>query len=100
MNKEHTFICGERIDPEIINEFINDGKKINKLLKDIEEVKGKPPLGVAPCRVVAYARISALAEAIERQLNDIKPDVSLIKRWANEIENQCDLIEYDGYFDE
>ena len=57
MNKEHTFICGERIDPEIINEFINDGKKINKLLKDIEanaytlgDILNHPTKAIRQCR--------------------------------------------------
>lgn len=60
----------------------------------------KPPLGVIPCYLAAEKRIIDLADAIKRQLKAEKPDYDLIKRWANEIENQCDLIDYDRCFDE
>jgi len=60
----------------------------------------KPPLGVIPCQIAAENRISDLTDGIKRQIKSEKPNYDLIKRWANEIENQCDVIEYDRNWDE
>lgn len=67
--------------------------------KKNEEIK-KPPLGVMPCQIAAENRISALTDGIKRQLKSEKPNYDLIKRWANEIKNQCDVIECDRNWDE
>ena len=66
--------------------------------KDAENKK--PPLGVMPCQIAAENRISDLTDGIKRQIKSEKPNYDLIKRWANEIENQCDVIEYDRSWDE
>ena len=62
------------------------------------EIK-KPPLGVMPCWLYAETRIRDLAGAITRQLDAEKVDLHTIKQWANEIMNQCELIERDKNLD-
>lgn len=61
----------------------------------------KPPLGVKPCVIAAEERISELAGAIKRQVTSTTtPNLDLVRRWANEITNQCDIVEYDNDFAE
>lgn len=52
----------------------------------------KPALGIAPYYIVAEIRIKNLTGAIQRQFEQ-KPDIKLIKKWAKEIEMQCEVIE-------
>lgn len=53
----------------------------------------RPLIGIAPYFVVSWKRIISLAEAIEKygrgDIGATKP----IKRWAQEIIAQCELIE-------
>lgn len=61
----------------------------------------KPALGVKPCVIAAEERISELAGAIKRQVTSTTiPDLDLVRRWASEITNQCDIVEYDNGFAE
>ena len=60
----------------------------------------KPALGVIPCYIAAEKRIADLADGIKRQLTEEKPNYDLIKRWADEIGNQCDVVEYDRAWNE
>lgn len=52
----------------------------------------KPPLGACPCDMVAFERIKVLADAISRYANEGYSYKS-IEKWANEILDQCKLIE-------
>lgn len=52
----------------------------------------KPILGVKPCYIASYSRITDLAEAIVRHSNECERQ-DLIKMWAKEIVAQCDLLE-------
>ncbi len=52
---------------------------------------GKPPLGVAPFYIPAEARIKELARAIDR--NAEVGVTECIAQWAQEIIEQCRLIE-------
>ena len=52
---------------------------------------GKPPLGVAPFYIPAEARIKELAQAIESSAKIGTTDC--IMTWAQEIIEQCKLIE-------
>lgn len=52
----------------------------------------QPVLGVAPYYIVAEIRIKNLTGAIQRQFEQ-KPDLKLIKKWAQEIVIQCEVIE-------
>ena len=61
--------------------------------ESVEELLKKT---VKPCKVVAFARISELADGINRQLASKNPDVNLIYRWADEIRNQCDIVIFDS----
>lgn len=61
-----------------------------------ENIK-KPPLGARPNWVVAYPRITELAEAIERYSKELD-GADLIKYWAKEIVAQCDIILSKGDF--
>lgn len=53
----------------------------------------KPPIGTVPYYLVAQSRISSLANAIDRYAMKTVGETRLIKKWANEIIAQCDLIE-------
>jgi len=53
----------------------------------------KPVLGIAPYYIVAEIRIKNLAQTILRQFEQGKPDLKQIKRWAKEIELQCEVID-------
>lgn len=55
----------------------------------------KPPLGIKPAWLAAQCRIQELSEAIIRQIEDIKPNTDLIRKWAYEIISQSDLYEED-----
>lgn len=61
------------------------------------EIKGKPPIGVAPYYVTCRFRIKELAQAIARSaVNNPagkQNDIPTMKLWAKEIIEQCDLIE-------
>ena len=52
----------------------------------------KPPLGVKPGWIVAWNRIGDLADAIERQYESSNGDVELVRKFAEEIEMQCQII--------
>lgn len=52
----------------------------------------KPPLGVKPYWMVAWSRISDLAEAIERQYEDASGNAELVELWAREIILQCQIL--------
>ena len=54
----------------------------------------KPPLGARPYWVAAKERINELCEAIIRA--DPSQNYSSIRKWAEEIIQQCDLIEWLG----
>ena len=61
----------------------------------------KPALGIKPCRIAAAERIAELSDAIKRQITSTTtPNYDAIKRWANEIMNQCDVVEFDNGFDD
>lgn len=54
--------------------------------------QSKPPLGVKPYWMVAWSRISDLAEAIERQYEDESGNAGLVQLWAWEIILQCQIL--------
>ena len=54
--------------------------------------QSKPPLGVKPYWMVAWSRISDLAEAIERQYEDESGNAGLVQLWAWEIVLQCQIL--------
>jgi len=54
--------------------------------------QSKPPLGVKPYWMVAWSRISDLAEAIERQYEDANGNAELVELWAREIVLQCQIL--------
>lgn len=57
-----------------------------------EHQLSKPPLGVKPYWMVAWSRISDLAEAIERQYEDENGNTELVELWAREIILQCQIL--------
>ena len=57
--------------------------------------ENKPALGIKPAWLAAQCRIQELSEAIIRQIEDIKPNTNLIRKWAYEIISQTDLYEED-----
>lgn len=90
--------CGEReiITWAMTEEYVPHAVIEFKAVSKCE----KPALGVMPCYIAAEKRISDLTDAIKRQIKAEKPNYDLIKRWADEIGNQCDLIEHDRSWDE
>ena len=64
----------------------------------LDEYVVKPPLGTAPYYVAAQKRILSLAQAIDRYASVNKMDTGIIKKWAEEIVAQCDLMDklYDN----
>ena len=57
------------------------------------EKLSKPPIGIAPYYIIARSRISSLAQAIDRYAFETNTDTELIKKWADEIIAQCNLID-------
>lgn len=90
--------CGEK---EIITWAMTENR-IPRTVIDFKAVSKveKPPLGVMPCGIAAEKRISDLIDAIKRQIKAEKPNYEVVKRWAREVERQCDLIADDRSFDE
>ncbi len=56
----------------------------------------KPPIGCPPAWLAADSRITALSQAINRQLNvnGYEPNYKLIKLWAEEIIAQAMIAEH------
>lgn len=54
----------------------------------------KPPLGCAPYWVAAGDRVKDLAGAILRRSRDINNDTESIRKWAEEIMQLCDVVDY------
>lgn len=92
--------CGEGVSVKIDGNPVDTNYVEGKWYCSLEEDIVVPPLGVKPCWLAANCRIEELSEAITRQTGAEKPNYGLIKRWASEIEEQCNLIENDRYFDE
>ena len=53
----------------------------------------KPPIGVMPYYMVAQNRVLSLAQAITRYALISDMDADKIKKWAEEIVAQCELME-------
>lgn len=54
----------------------------------------KPPLGCPPYWVAAGDRIKEISDAIGRYSGNINSKYSTIRKWAEEIIQQCDIVEY------
>ena len=52
------------------------------------------PIGVTPYWIEAGNRIVDLSEAIIRYSENVKKNYRYIRKWAEEIVQQCDLVEY------
>ena len=60
----------------------------------MEDTIKKPPVGAKPASIWAGERICELAGAIDRYANDdVKGNRITIKRWAEEIIAQVEIIE-------
>ena len=56
--------------------------------------KNKPPLGAKNYFIVAGSRISELAKAIDNYSSNITTQTNIIRKWAEEIVEQCNMVEY------
>ena len=61
--------------------------------EDWKPVFDKPPLGCKPAQLVCTDRIKVVADAISRCAESPKFNSQLVRRWATEIELQCDIFE-------
>ena len=52
-----------------------------------------PPLGCKPAQLCCTERIKIVADAISRYADSPKFNSQLVKRWATEIELQCDIFD-------
>lgn len=53
----------------------------------------KPPLGARPAWMVAWQRIGELSEAIVREYETSQSNIKYVRKWAEEIRMQCDIID-------
>ena len=76
--------------------------KYNPLeIKEIlEKATFKPPRGCTPYWYAAENRIHNLAEAITRCSTNSREHLQSIKKWAEEISEQCDMVDYLRGFEE
>jgi len=58
-----------------------------------EPIYDEPPLGCKPAQLVCTDRIKVVADAISRYADSPKFNSQLVRRWATEIELQCDIFE-------
>lgn len=58
-----------------------------------EPIYDEPPLGCKPAQLVCTDRIKVVADAISRYADSPKFNSQLVRRWATEIEFQCDIFE-------
>lgn len=58
-----------------------------------EPIYDEPPLGCKPAQLVCTDRIKIVADAISRYADSPKFNSQLVRRWATEIELQCDIFE-------
>lgn len=71
-------------------------RRITEPVKNDDEWKPKykePPLGCKPAQLVCTDRIKIVADAISRYADSPKFNSQLVRRWATEIELQCDIFE-------
>lgn len=81
----------------VVERITEPVKDIEKNIKDKSEdwkpVFDKPPLGCKPAQLVCTDRIKVVADAISRCAESPKFNSQLVRRWATEIELQCDIFE-------
>lgn len=61
--------------------------------RSYEPIYDEPPLGCKPAQLVCTDRIKVVADAISRYADSPKFNSQLVRRWATEIELQCDIFE-------
>lgn len=86
--------CGDGVKVKVDGQPVEASFENGKWYCTVGEEK--PALGARPCWLVAESRIQELSEAILRQLEAENTKYDLIKQWATEIEEQCNLIDYFG----
>ena len=78
---------------KIVVERITEPVKASYESEDWKPVFDEPPLGCKPAQLVCTDRIKVVADAISRCAESPKFNSQLVRRWATEIEFQCDIFE-------
>lgn len=93
-----SLLTDELMESLLRSENMANSDKVNKAYNEYNELSNyrKPPLGVKPFNIVAGERIKELAEAIARYTDNMLQDkyISSIKKWTEEIQELCNMVEY------